>query len=179
MPERLNQRQLLLFLGVLVGLLILAYVLLTRLLPSPSSSLPPPPPSALAVPSPSSSLPTPNPTLAPALVSQCREQVKPFLAQIDPLVSEWVDELKQAGRAPLGDLPGEIDKLRSVRQRVHALQVPVCAEGAFLNLLDSMDRSIAAYQGFVAQLPEDQIRSELAQASELLARYVEQIDRLR
>jgi hypothetical protein len=189
MLKRLNQRQVFAFFCVLIALFILVFMFLPRP-SSPYTSQPPTQlPSTLAAPSPSSRAPnspspsspspTPVPTLSPETASQCREQIKPFLAQSDPLVSEWVDDRRQADRVLLEALPAEIEKLKSVRQRVHALQVPLCVEGAFLSLLESMDRSIEAYQGFVAQLPEERIRADLTQASEMFDRYVEQIDRVR
>lgn len=185
MPERLSPRQVIALLCVLIGIFILIYIFLPRFSTPFTSSTPstaqPATQPALATATPPAARPTLTavPTLGPEAASRCREQIRPFLAQSDPLVSEWVDSREQADQVPLEGLPAEIEQLKSVRQRVRALQVPECVGNAFLRLLLSMDHAIEAYQGFVDQLPEGPIREDFDQASELFTSYVEQLSRVR
>lgn len=181
--QRWSRRDLLIAGCMLLGMIILGCVVLPRLLGRGAGSATAPPATVPGAATGPGSTPTPEPTLVPtrdaAQAAQCRDQIKPFLAQADPLMSEWVDERRQAGRAPIETLPAEIDKLKSARQRLRALPVPLCIGDSFARLLDAMDRTIEAYQSFVADLPEDTIRQNLAQADQSFAAYVEQIDQLR
>ncbi|MFN8503407.1 hypothetical protein [Kouleothrix sp.] len=188
MSKRLTRRQELIFLLFVIGLLILAIVLLPRLLPAPTGSgtgaagAPTgttTPQLAAGATVPAQPTAAPLPTLDPATASRCRDQVKGFISQLDPVVSAWVDARKAAGRAPQEQLAGQVDKLLAVRQQAHALAVPSCAEAAYLSLLDSMDHTIEAYRGFVNELPDEAIQGELQKANQSFTRYVGEIDQLR
>lgn len=189
MSRRLTRRQELIFLLFFIGLFILAIVLLSRLLPAPSGggTGAASPPAGTATPqlAAGATMPAqqptaaPVPTLDPATAGRCRDQVKGFIGQLDPVVSAWVDARKAAGRAPQEQLAGQVDKLQAVRQQAQALAVPTCAEAAYLSLLDAMDHTIEAYRGFVNELPDETIQGELQKANLSFQEYVARIDQLR
>ncbi len=187
MPRRLNPRQLMAFLLSLIALVLFVIALIQRLPPAQVSDQAPVSGSAgqatalpgTAAPQGGEAAVAPAPTLDPVTASRCRDQVKSFLGQIDPIVSIWVDTRQSAGSAAQDKLAGEVEKLQMVRQQARALAVPVCAEQAYLSLLSSMDHTVKGYRGFLSELPDEMIRGELQQADQSFSYYVAQINQLR
>ncbi len=145
------------FLAFLTALFILALIVVPRLPPVDSASIPTPAPLV------DSNLPTPG--------LPCKEISMPFLEQMLPLYQEWQDTTKVAGSAPTTALSGHITTLQGVRRRVQALQPPPCVVDVQQNLDKAMEAAIQGYISALEQKPDADTQVLFAKSDDFFALY--------
>ncbi|HEU4325045.1 MAG TPA: hypothetical protein VFS21_18030 [Roseiflexaceae bacterium] len=119
--------------------------------------------------------PIPAPTAEPTPEPPCREQAKPLVEQLDALLVEWDAQRAIIGTLPSDQLESQIGVLQALRVNVLKIVPPPCAAALQQTVADGMEQAIGAYRGFVDQQPEEDFRTQLAQADLLIASYRETV----
>jgi len=116
----------------------------------------------------------PTPTPDPCSPSE----INKYLDAIRDVSRRFGDAHTLASNTPRMSLPPVISDLQAIRRDAEDLEVPDCAVKAKQALVAYMNAVIDAFTAFLGQEPDSAVSAAFDEASELLAKYLEEMSRL-
>jgi hypothetical protein len=117
--------------------------------------------------------------LKPAPVLSCADRSSEYLAQLDGLVTEFVDAAELALNTPRVSLAQPIADMQEIKREIAALDAPECASGVQHAAVVMAQQNVDAFMTFYAYESDAAVEAAFTKASAAIDAYMVARDAMR